>query len=113
KPDHVLKGLPDAYDQDNSRLIACQFQDIHVICVYCPNGQDVGTDKYEYKLEWFRNLRRFLDTTYSPSDKVCLLGDFNIAPDDRDVHDPKKWEGQIHCSERERNALKHILDFGF
>ncbi len=113
EPDHVIKGFDDGYDSDNSRLIACQFGDVHVVCVYCPNGQAVGSDKYDYKLQWFENLGTFLNNHYSASDKVVLLGDFNIAPDDRDVHDPLKWEGEILCSEKERAALQRLLDFGF
>ena len=111
-PDNVIRGLPNDYDADNKRLIACQYGDLHVVCVYCPNGQAVGSEKYAYKLEWFQKLREFLDQTYSPNDKVVLLGDFNVAPDDRDVHDPKKWEGQILCSKPERDALRHVMDFG-
>ena len=112
KPDAVIKGFDDGYDADNARLIACQFGDVHVVCVYCPNGQAVGSEKYEYKLEWFKNLDKFMRSHYSPKDKVVLLGDFNIAPDDRDIHDPKKWEDDILCSKAERDSLQRLLDFG-
>lgn len=112
KPDHVIRGLDDGYDHDNSRLIACQFGDLHIVCVYCPNGQAVGSDKYEYKLEWFKRLRQFMDAHYTPKDKVVLLGDFNIAPEDRDIHAPEKWKDKILCSDAEREQLQSLIDFG-
>jgi exodeoxyribonuclease-3 len=83
-----------------------------VVDLYVPNGKAPGTPKFEYKLEWLRRLRAHLDEDLSPDEEVVLLGDINIAPDDRDVYDPVALEGTIHCSEPEREALRNLLDWG-
>jgi exodeoxyribonuclease III len=80
--------------------------------VYVPNGQAVGADKYEYKLRWLRSLRRFLQAELATHQHLVVMGDFNIAPDDRDVHDPLAWKDQILCSDAEREALRGLLDLG-
>jgi exodeoxyribonuclease-3 len=77
-----------------------------------PNGQAVGSDKYEYKLRWLRSLRRFLQGELARHERLVVLGDFNIAPDDRDVHDPVLWKDQVLCSAPEREALRGLLDLG-
>ena len=84
-----------------------------VMSAYCPNGQSVGSEKYSYKLDWFSRLRRHLDENHQRSDAVVLVGDFNVAPEDRDVFDPVAWKEHIHCSTGERDALKKLLGFGF
>jgi exodeoxyribonuclease-3 len=81
--------------------------------VYIPNGQAVGSEKYSYKLDWLAKLRTFFDQNYSPADKVLLCGDFNVAPADIDVHDPKAWVGEVLCSEPERTAMRKVQAFGF
>ena len=81
--------------------------------VYIPNGQAVGTEKYAFKLDWMRRLREFFDLHYNNSDQVLLCGDFNVAPEDRDVHDPRLWRGRIMCSDAERNTLLNVKQFGF
>jgi exodeoxyribonuclease III len=83
-----------------------------VVCVYCPNGQAVGSDKYEYKLQWFAALRRYLEAELKVHPALAVAGDFNVAPEDRDVHDPKAWEGQVHVSEPERAAWRALLALG-
>jgi exodeoxyribonuclease-3 len=99
-------------DDPQRRLIAATVGGVRYVNVYVPNGQAVGTDKYEYKLRWLRSLRRFLHGELSRHENLVVTGDFNIAPDDRDVHDPALWEGQILCSEPERDAFRSLLDLG-
>jgi exodeoxyribonuclease-3 len=77
-----------------------------------PNGQSVGSDKYEYKLKWLAALRDWLADEMQRYPEFVLLGDFNIAPEDRDVHDPHAWQGQILCSEAERAAFRNFLALG-
>jgi exodeoxyribonuclease-3 len=78
-----------------------------------PNGQAVGSDKYEYKLKWLAALARWLGEELQRHPQLALLGDFNIAPEDRDVHDPVAWQGQILCSEAERDAFRKLVGLGF
>jgi exodeoxyribonuclease-3 len=101
-------GFPDA----QKRIVAATVDGARIVCVYCPNGQSVGSDKYEYKLQWFGKLRTFLTEELSRYAQLAVLGDFNVAPEDRDVHDPKLWEGQVHVSGPERAAFRALLDLG-
>jgi exodeoxyribonuclease-3 len=86
---------------------------VRIVSVYVPNGQSVGSDKYEYKLRWYEALARWLQAQLAAHPRIAVLGDFNVAPEERDVHDPAKWEGQIHFSLPERAALKRLFDLGF
>jgi exodeoxyribonuclease-3 len=86
---------------------------LRLIDLYVPNGQAVGSEKYAYKLEWFAALRRWLRAEAAAHARLVVLGDFNVAPEDRDVHDPKSWEGSVHVSEPERAALRALFDDGF
>jgi exodeoxyribonuclease III len=108
----LVKGLPDKGADAPCRLIAATFGGVRIINAYAPNGGEVGSDKYAYKLEWYRRLRAFLDSSLTPEDEVLICGDFNVAPEDRDVWDPEKWRGQILFSEPEKEALKHLLAWG-
>lgn len=108
----VCTALPD-FDDPQKRLIAATYGDLRVICVYVPNGERVGSEKYTYKLEWLAQLNSFLQKERACYGKVALLGDFNIAPEDRDVYDPEAWKGQVLCSEAERHAFRGLLDTGF
>ena len=104
----------DAADQAlHSRLLATSVEGIQLVNVYVPNGQMVGSDKYRFKLEWMKRLREFFDTRYNNGDEVLLCGDFNVAPEERDVHDPRLWQGRILFSEQERAALQEIKEWGF
>lgn len=108
------RNYPGDDETAQSRLIATNVRGIDVVTVYIPNGQMVGSEKYGFKLEWMKRLREFLDSNYSPSSSSLLLcGDFNVAPDERDVHDPRLWQGRILFSEREREALEEIKRWGF
>ena len=85
---------------------------MRAICVYCPNGQAVGSDKYAYKLRWFAALHAYVAWELKRFPQLAIAGDFNVAPEDRDVHDPKAWEGQVLVSEPERAALRALIDLG-
>ena len=107
------RGYPDDDETAQSRLITTQVEGINVITVYVPNGQMVGSDKYAFKLNWMKRLREFLDASYDPKTPVLICGDFNVAPDERDVHDVRLWQGRILFSDPEREALEHIKEWGF
>lgn len=107
------RGYPGDDETAQSRLITSTVNDIQIVNVYIPNGQAVGSEKYEMKLGWMRRLREFFDQNYDPSKPVLLCGDFNVAPEDCDVHDVRLWQGRIMFSEQERTTLQHIKDWGF
>jgi len=107
----IVLDIPGFADEQR-RVIAATVQDVRVICVYCPNGQAVGSDKYEYKLRWFAALREYLLAELGKHPRLAVAGDFNVAPEDRDVHDPKAWEGQVHVSGPERAAWRALLELG-
>jgi exodeoxyribonuclease III len=100
------------FDDPQKRLIAATVDGVRLVCAYMPNGQAVGSDKYAYKLRWLAALAGWLSEEMERYPRLALLGDFNIAPDDRDVHDPAAWQGQILCSDPERAAFHKFLDLG-
>ena len=103
--------FPDLEDPQR-RILATTINGVRVINLYIPNGSEVGSDKYEYKLGWLASLYRFIKAEMQEHDKLVVLGDFNIAPADADVHDPEKWGEAILCSPPERKALSDLLDLG-
>jgi exodeoxyribonuclease-3 len=106
-------GLRDgAEEPEQSRLIAGTLEGIKVVCVYVPNGQSPDSPKFAYKLAWFERLRAFLTSWAKPSEAVLVVGDFNVAPDDRDVHDPDAWRGKVLFHPDEHAALGGLLDWG-
>jgi len=107
----VQEGIP-GFDDAQKRVIAATVSGTRVVCVYCPNGQAVGSDKYDYKLRWLAALERYLEAELARHPALAVAGDFNVAPEDRDVHDPKAWEGQVHVSEPERAAWRALLEPG-
>jgi len=107
----VVCGNP-FYPDEQKRLLLATVDGIQVICAYVPNGQAVGSDKYAYKLAWLEALLRWLEERLAINPQLVLAGDFNIAPDDRDVHDPQAWAGQILCSTAEREAFQRLLALG-
>jgi exodeoxyribonuclease-3 len=111
EPTDVLRSIPD-FEDEQKRAIAGTYGDTRVINLYVPNGQTVGSEKYEYKLSWLAALATWLEAEVKQHDKVVVMGDFNIAPDNRDVHDPDEWEGKILCSDAERAALQTLLELG-
>ncbi len=108
----ALDDVSPGFADEQKRLIAATVGDSRIVCVYCPNGQSVGSDKYEYKLQWFGKLKEFLKQELSTHLRLAVLGDFNVAPEDRDVHDPKAWEGQVLVSAPERAAWRELLSLG-
>jgi len=113
--DRVQRNIPD-FDDHQQRIVAVTLPspcgDIRVISAYCPNGQSVGSDKYEYKLQWFQALHSWLEAELKLYPNLAILGDYNVAPGDADVHDPAKWEGEVLVSEPERQAFSALLDLG-
>jgi len=107
-PGAVLHGIPGFAD-DPKRVIAATVDGVRIVCLYAPNGQSVGSDKYAYKLRWYEALTAWLRDEAGANTGVAVLGDLNIAPEERDVHDPKRWAGQIHFSEPERAALRRVM----
>jgi len=107
----VVFGNPHFADPQK-RLVAATIEDIRVICAYIPNGQALDSEKYTYKLEWLKALEIWLGEQMVNYPNVVLAGDFNIAPEDRDVHNPAAWEGQILCSPPEREAFQRLLALG-
>jgi exodeoxyribonuclease-3 len=112
EPDEPSRGIP-GFDDDQSRVIAASVGRVRLVSVYVPNGQSVGSDKYVYKLRWMEALAHWLETERSRFPRIAVLGDFNVAPEARDVHDPAAWEGQVLFSEPERAALRRLLAAGF
>lgn len=108
----VVRGLPGDAEDSEKRVLGCIVGDLMVLDLYCPNGKEVGHASYDFKLDWFRRLRAFLDERYSNDEKVALVGDFNVALDDRDVHDPDLWHEKILCSTPEREAMRRVMAFG-
>jgi len=107
------RGYPGDDETMQSRLLATTVAGIQIINVYIPNGQMVGSEKYAFKLDWLHRLRQFFDEHYDNSSPVLLCGDFNVAPEERDVHDPRLWQGRILFSDQERAALQNLKDWGF
>lgn len=107
----VLTGIP-GFDDEQKRVITTTVGDVRVVCAYFPNGQAVGTDKYEYKLRWLRALHDWLRDELQRHPQLALLGDFNIAPEDRDVHDPAAWKDQVLFSEPEKQAFRDLVSLG-
>lgn len=105
------RDLP-GFEDPQKRLIAATIGAVRLVCAYMPNGQAVDSDKYQYKLKWLAALRCWLRTELQRFPRLVLLGDFNIAPEDRDVHDPVAWQGQILCSDPEREAFRALLELG-
>lgn len=112
---NVQRNIP-GFDDPQQRIVAVTVEspigDIRVISAYCPNGQSVGSDKYEYKLAWYAALQNWLADELKENPRLAILGDYNVAPTDEDVHDPAKWEGDILVSPAEREALSSLLGLG-
>jgi exodeoxyribonuclease-3 len=111
-PGEVARGMPN-FEDEQKRVLAASYDGLRVFNLYVPNGQSVGSDKYEYKLRWLTALRDHLRDELTRHEKIVVVGDFNIAPEDRDVHDPEEWRGQVLCSDAERDKLRALLDLGF
>ena len=107
----VHTAIPNFADEQK-RLIAATINGVRIVCVYIPNGQAVDSDKYQYKLNWLEAFTPWLQTEIAKYPKLALLGDYNIAPEDVDCHDPAAWLGQVLVSPRERDAFKKLIQLG-
>lgn len=107
----VQSGIP-GFDDIQQRVIAGTYGDTRVISVYCPNGESLVSEKYAYKLRWFAALRDYLAGEIRHHPRLVVAGDFNVAPEDRDVYDPAAWKGEVLCSEPERAAFGALLSVG-
>jgi exodeoxyribonuclease-3 len=110
-PLDVLRGNP-LFPDSQQRLISATVAGLRIVSAYFPNGQQVGSEKYRYKLDWIDALIRWLSDTNQARQQLVLAGDFNIAPDDRDVHDPAAWAGVVLCSEPERERFQQLIGLG-
>jgi exodeoxyribonuclease-3 len=110
-PADATHGIP-ALEDDQKRVIAATVAGVRIVDVYVPNGQTLDSPKYPYKLGWLESLRRYLVAELERHPRLVVLGDYNIAPEDRDVHDPAAWEGSVHVSPPERAALRALLTIG-
>ncbi len=107
----VVRNIP-GFTDPLARVITATVEGVRIVGGYFPNGQAPGTDKFEYKMQWLRGLREWLSEELARHPTLVLLGDFNIARDDRDVYDPVAWAGQIHCTDEERDHLKKLIGLG-
>lgn len=103
-----IKNLSDP----QRRILAATINDVRVINLYVVNGSEVGSEKFAYKLDWIRKVTAYIKKEMKVHNKLVVLGDFNIAPDDRDVHDPDEWKDKILCSREERQAYEKMLSLG-
>lgn len=104
-------GLP-GYSDEQRRVIAATYDNTRIINLYVPNGQSVDSEKYIYKLEWLDALHHYIEAELQVHERVVVMGDFNIAPEDRDVHDPEEWRDKVLCSTPERERLAALLELG-
>ncbi|HAU1515278.1 TPA: exodeoxyribonuclease III [Legionella pneumophila] len=107
----IQTDIPELEDPQR-RILAATVKGIRLINLYVPNGGELTSDKYQYKLDWLNKVTRFIQHQLSIYSKVAVVGDFNIAPEDRDVHDPVEWEGCVLVSPAERQAFLKILELG-
>ena len=111
-PESVEFGIAGLEDPQR-RVISADVGGVRVVCAYVPNGQSLDSGKYQYKLGWLKSFGSWLREELQKHPALAVLGDFNIAPEDRDVHDPKAWEGQVLVSPPERAAFQELLALGF
>lgn len=112
EPMKIRKSLGDSKEDQQARFLSALIRGVHVLCVYVPNGSVVGSEKWAYKLEWLGRQRTYLETHHDPSETLALCGDFNVAPEDRDVANPEKWRDSVLCQERGRRALRELCGWG-
>jgi exodeoxyribonuclease-3 len=105
----VVRNNP-YFPDEQQRIISATVEDLRVVCAYVPNGQSVDSDKYQYKLKWLQALQEWLAAELKLHPNLAILGDYNIAPADCDVHDPALWNGQVLVSEREREAFRRLCE---
>lgn len=111
EPRDVVTDIP-GFEDPQRRVLAATIGDVRVIDLYVVNGEAVGSEKFAYKLDWLDALHGWIATEMMAHERVVVMGDFNIAPDDRDVHDPEAWAGKVLCSDEERQRLQRLLNLG-
>ena len=111
-PSETITEIP-GFEDPQKRVLAATIGGIRIINAYVPNGESVASDKYQYKLRWLAAFRGWLQDELSRHPRLAVLGDFNVAPEERDVYDPKAWEGQVLFSEPEREAFGKLIGLGF
>ncbi len=112
EPTEIERGFGDGGNDDAARLVAARVGAVHVISVYVPNGQTVGSDKWTYKLDWLARLRAWLDRKRKPDELVAVCGDWNVAPEARDVCDPEAWKETVLFHPAARAALDEVRAWG-
>lgn len=110
-PLDIVREFPN-FDDPMRRVLAASYGELRLLNVYVPNGASLDSDKYQYKLTWLQHLQQFLQQELQRYPKYIIVGDFNIAPEDCDVHDPRAWEGSVLVSDAERCALKKLMGLG-
>lgn len=108
----IDKGNPFYEEDEQRRLIACDINGYTIINVYCPNGSEVGSEKFHYKMEWFEKLSEYIENTFEPDENLIICGDFNIAQKDEDVYDPQKSKGKLLFSDEEKACIQNLTEFG-
>lgn len=108
----VCKELPGIIDPQK-RVLGCALDEMQFLNLYVPNGEHITSKKYEYKLNWLKQLQLYIEESIKLSPNMVIVGDFNIAPHDMDVYDPTKWMNQVLCTDAERQAFRDILSLGF
>lgn len=107
----VRKGMEDDEAEDERRVISADCAGVQVVCCYVVNGQEVGAERYDYKLRWLERLTARLERTVdTANERVLVVGDYNVTFDDRDIYDPEKWRGKILCSDPERAVLNTLME---
>ena len=109
--ENIAARLPDYVDEQR-RVLAVKSAGLTILNLYVPNGSEPGSEKYHYKLEWFSRLHPFIADLKADNDRLIVLGDFNIAPEDRDVHDPDEWKDSVLVSGAERLEFQKMLEHG-
>ncbi|TMA60194.1 MAG: exodeoxyribonuclease III, partial [Deltaproteobacteria bacterium] len=107
-PLDIRRGFDDGEEEREARVLAATVAEVRVLCVYVPNGQVVGSDKFAYKLAWLNRLRRYLEQHCDPAGLLALCGDLNVAPESRDVHDPAAWQDTVLFHPEARAALRDL-----
>ena len=111
-PLDVIRRFDDGEEEPDARFLSASVEGVQLLCVYVPNGQVVGSDKFTYKLTWLRRLRRYLDRHYDPKGLLALCGDLNVAPEPQDVHDPAAWEDTVLFHPEVRAAFRELCAWG-
>jgi exodeoxyribonuclease-3 len=109
---NIVTDIPELEDHQR-RVLCVTVDDVRILNLYVPNGQSVGSEKYLYKLNWLKHLDIYLKHEIKSYPKMIVLGDFNIAPEEIDVYDPKRWEDSVLFSDKERKAFQDMLQVGF